>query len=276
MKRREIDQSQYPMVLNWSGYKNTCDSKLPCTCQGCGETVFKTINKLDQQKSCYCVKCGHSIKAKTTSIRRYGVERPSQDKEIKEKIKKSHQTINESGKRKEIVNQTENTNIKKYGVKTTLLINDVHEKGVEIARSSVSKRNLTKRKNQTFNTSKPENECYNLLCRRYGKENVKRNWSKDERYPFPVDFYIFSDDLFIECNFHSFFHGKEPFDNTNDKHLKILHMWQEKNNRIYNIAINTWTVRDPLKIKTALDNNLNYFVPYTMTEFLLWYNKKDE
>lgn len=59
----------------------------------------------------------------------------------------------------------------------------------------------TKKKNHTFNTSKPEEEYYKMLCDKYGEQDVERNYNKDSRYPFLCDFYIKSLDLFIECNY---------------------------------------------------------------------------
>lgn len=40
----------------------------------------------------------------------------------------------------------------------------------------------------------------------------------------------------------------------------MLLFMQEKDTKFYNNAIHTWTVRDPLKRKTAEENNLNYLV----------------
>jgi len=38
--------------------------------------------------------------------------------------------------------------------------------------------------------------------------------------------------------------------------------------RFYEIAINVWTVRDPLKRETARKNNLNWLEFFTLDEFL--------
>lgn len=69
----------------------------------------------------------------------------------------------------------------------------------------------TKRKNKTFNSSKPEDKLYEELVTRYGKDDVVRQYIDRERYPFPCDFYIKSQDLFIEYN-GTFEHGDKPFD----------------------------------------------------------------
>lgn len=78
----------------------------------------------------------------------------------------------------------------------------------------------TKRKNKTFNTSKKETELYNILCSKFGKEDVMCQYS-DTRYPYRCDFYIKSKDLFIELNAH-WTHGDHPFDISNNDDLKKL------------------------------------------------------
>lgn len=121
----------------------------------------------------------------------------------------------------------------------------------------------TKRTNGTFNTSKPEEALYEQLVNTYGKNNVLRNYKKDPRYPFRCDFYIRSKDLFIELNNH-WTHGKHPFDPNNKEDLDKLLEWKEKSkvSAFYRQAIQTWTVRDPLKIKTAKDNKIHYICLY--------------
>jgi len=59
----------------------------------------------------------------------------------------------------------------------------------------------TKLKNGTSSSSKPENQLYNILCGFFSAEDVERDYNKDDRYPFKCDFYIRSEDLFIELNF---------------------------------------------------------------------------
>lgn len=70
----------------------------------------------------------------------------------------------------------------------------------------------TKRKNNSFCKSTPEEIYYNRLIEQYGRDDVFRQY-RDERYPFNCDFYIKSKDMFIECNFH-WTHGKHPYDSN--------------------------------------------------------------
>lgn len=66
-------------------------------------------------------------------------------------------------------------------------------------------------------------------------------------------------------------HGKHPFDKTNEEDIERLNIWKNKNTKFYKSAIEVWTIRDPLKRKTAKDNNLNWIEFFTMEEFLNWY-----
>ena len=78
-------------------------------------------------------------------------------------------------------------------------------------RKDVSK---TMKENGTYGKSKEEDEYYETLCSTYGIDNVIRQYS-DPRYPFNCDFYIISEDLFIELNRH-WTHGRHQF-NPNDE-----------------------------------------------------------
>lgn len=129
--------------------------------------------------------------------------------------------------------------------------------------SFVEKSDATKRKNNSFNSSNPEDSYYKKLCLIYGKENVKRNYRDVNRYNHRCDFYIVSEDLFIELNFH-WSHGYVPFDENDDFCIKQLTIWKEKAkvSKFYEQAIYTWTVRDVCKIKDALNSGINYMVIY--------------
>ena len=45
-----------------------------------------------------------------------------------------------------------------------------------------------------------------------------------------------------------------------------------KDKSAYKDFIYTWTKRDPLKLKTFIDNKLNYKIFYTEKEFIEWFN----
>ena len=133
--------------------------------------------------------------------------------------------------------------------------------------------------NGTMNTSKPEEDVYSKLKERFGEDVVR--YYTDERYPFECDFYIKSRDLFIECNFH-WTHGLHPFNNNDLEDIKKLKDIKKKqkyyiNNKgkekknMYFVFEDVWTKRDPLKLKTAKINSLNYRVFYSFSEFNIWF-----
>ena len=130
------------------------------------------------------------------------------------------------------------------------------------------KANETKRRNGTFNTSKPEEEAYELLCERFSADDVIRQY-RSEVYPFNCDFYLKSRDLYIECNF-SWTHGGHWYDPLDEADQAKLKKWQDKGTDFYNNAVETWTSRDAKKRQTALDNNLNYQVFWSLDELMSW------
>lgn len=118
------------------------------------------------------------------------------------------------------------------------------------------------KENGTYGKSTPEENYYIYLVNNYGQEGVIRQY-RDDRYPFDCDFYIPSEDLFIEINKH-WTHGGKPFDQFNLDDISMLEDWQEsaKTSRFYQNAIYVWTDLDVRKQKYAKENNLNYKVIY--------------
>lgn len=126
----------------------------------------------------------------------------------------------------------------------------------------LSKAYITKKRNQSFNTSEPEERFYEELKEMNRFKTIYRRY-KEDRYPFYCDFYIQEDDLFIELNLH-WTHGGRPYDPNDPDCQKQLALWQEKakTSKFYQQAIETWTVRDVKKLDTARRNNLNYKTIY--------------
>ena len=178
------------------------------------------------------------LKYENTCLERYGYKWPNQNKEIKEKRK--------------------NTLRKKYGVDNPLQNKDIY-----------LKHRQTMHINGTTNSSKKEEIMYKRLCEKYGESDVIRQY-QDSRYTNPItgnkfncDFYIKSEDLFIELNLHPS-HGGHAFDCTNEKDLEKLN---ELNSNLTNwnkLIINVWTIRDPLKVKVAEQNNLKLQMIYSI------------
>lgn len=175
-----------------------------------------------------------------TMLQRYGVDNPYKLKKIREKIKNTfinHYGVDNPWKSKEIKNKLNYKLQAKHAFDT-------------------------KRKNNTFNTSKEEDQVYEFLSQYI---DVIRQFDNDERYPFNCDFYIEDLDLFIECNFH-WTHGGHPYNENSIADQVNLQRWKAKNTRYYDNAINTWTKRDVEKRNKAKEENLNYIEFWSFKE----------
>lgn len=157
------------------------------------------------------------------------------------------------------------TNLKRYGVSNLMMKKEFVDKVWE-----------SKKRNGTCTSSQPEDKMHSILVNHFGKDDVFRNYNKDERYPFHCDFYIKSLDLFIELN-GIWFHGKHWFDVNNPEDMELVNFWKSKRDsghRAYGQAIKIWTYYDPLKRQTAKDNNLKYLVFWKndLSDFYEWFN----
>ena len=124
------------------------------------------------------------------------------------------------------------------------------------------------KQNRTYGKSQDEERYYNYLIRKFGEDDVVRQY-RDERYPFDCDFYIKSLDLFIECNFH-WTHGGKPYDRNDVDCEDLLNFWlyKAKESSFYKNAIYVWTNLDVRKQQIAKSKNLNYKVLYDYKEDL--------
>lgn len=130
----------------------------------------------------------------------------------------------------------------------------------------------TKRQNNSFNTSQPEQYVKQLLEQKF--KNVHYQYRSD-KYPFNCDFYIEDLDLYIECNF-SWLHGSKPYDENDEECVNLLKDWEirAKTSDYYKNAIYTWTDLDVRKLKIFKENNLNYKIFYNLDDFNSWFNLK--
>lgn len=126
----------------------------------------------------------------------------------------------------------------------------------------------TKKLNGTMNSSKPEDASYELLVKRFGKDDVLRQF-KSERYPFACDFYIKSHDIYVECNY-GWTHGGHPYDKDDADDIAKLELWKSKKTKYYDNAVDIWTKRDVMKRRCAEENGLSYFTLYTFNDFCIW------
>lgn len=125
------------------------------------------------------------------------------------------------------------------------------------------KSNNTKRRNNTFNTSKIEDELYLYIKEKFPE--VKRQYKDKERYPFLCDFYIPSLDYFIELQGH-WTHNDHPYDKDSMEDQKKVKEWKSKHTRYYDNAIRCWTISDVKKRETARNNNINYKEIWSLNE----------
>ena len=214
-------------------------------------------------------------KRKETCLEKYNKDSFSKTDEFKNKCKETW--INKYGvdhpmKSKEIKNKVEITMKKRYGdhFSKTKYFRELYNNN-DFINKMKQKEYITKKKNNSFNTSSNENKLYAKLKEKFNDAII--HYTTDKRYPFECDFYIPSKDLFIELNIH-WTHGFAPFDENNKKHIERLNLWKSKNTEFYNIAIDVWTNKDPLKLKTFIDNRLNYKIFYSEKEFNEWFNKQ--
>ena len=204
-----------------------------------------------------------------TNIDHYGVPCVFQAPCIKEKL---HQWIIDHGgetnvfQTEYVKNKSKQTMQKNYGVDYSMQSDEIKSK--YDFKAINSKGNATKRRNGTFNSSKPEEESYALLCEKFKEENVIRQYYSDA-YPFNCDFYIKPLGLYIECNY-SWTHGGHFFDPLDENDQLKLKKWQSKETQYYQNAIETWTIRDVSKAKVAYESNLHYLVFWKLQELKSW------
>lgn len=208
------------------------------------------------------------VKRTDTMLSRYGVEHPNQDPETLAKMQ----------------TQLAKTNIERYGVQNVMQNPNIAKKSAHLRQASMLKTYGAKnsvqvkairdkifanrKTNKTLNTSKPEIALGELLIAHYGEGDVEHNIVVDSRYPFRVDYYIKSLDLFIELNGDRC-HNDHWFDSSNSRDMQIVRSWEEGMVRLeqetgrasrYRQYIKTWTQTDVTKRLTAKKHELNYLV----------------
>lgn len=171
--------------------------------------------------------------------------------------------------RKDVLDKCKSTLKEKYNVDNAFQIDEVRLKSHNT--QALEKHYQTMKKNQTFKTSKQEDECYNKLLQYFSV--IYRNY-KTKEYPFRCDFYIPEIDCYIECNFH-WTHGGHWFNENDSNDIATKNNWSNKSN-YFNNAINTWTIRDVEKRKYAKENKLNYVVLWKYEELQEWIDSNFE
>lgn len=202
--------------------------------------------------------------ANRTIKERYGVDNVSQvfhrswntglTKETDERVKKASDTHKGVTAWNRGLTEESDDRVKKYAEKNR-------------SEESRAREYETRKRNNSFNTSKPEQLFKAYLVEKYGEDDVVYQYRTDSRYPYHCDFYIRSLDTFIELNLY-WGHGGRPYDPEDSECQKKLERWRmkAKTSAAYENAIQTWTVRDPEKVLTAQQNNIHLIVIYDINE----------
>ena len=203
-------------------------------------------------------------KYKENYKRKYGVENPFQNEIIKEKIKQTcleKYGVDKASKSDLVKEKCKQTCLEKYGSSSPM-------KNSYIVNKSINKRI----QNNTWSTSKPEEELYLYIKERF--PSVKRQYKDKERYPYFCDFYIPELDLFLELN-GMWTHGKHPYNMNLEEDNSILNIWKEKSKEypMYLSAIKTWTINDVNKRNKAKENHLNFKEVWNLDEGKEFINK---
>lgn len=208
-------------------------------------------------------------KIKQTCLEKYGATSPLGNKDIWNKTREN--TIKHFGcaYNKEKLNKTM---MEKYGVKWFTQSKELKEINKANEKERVQKCDITKRKNNSFNTSKIEQQIYNILLTKFKEDDIIKNY-KSDLYPFKCDFYIKSLNIYIEYQ-GIWTHGGKPY-NKDDEQCKLQYdIWFQKSqtSKFYKGALYNWTVRDVKKRNIARENNLNWIEFFNFNDFLNWFN----
>lgn len=193
----------------------------------------------------------YKIKVKNTCLSKYGVESYSKTNEYRERIKNTcfeRYGMDSYSNTEEFKDRFKNTCFERYGT---------YYSNTEEFKNKIY---ITKKKNNSFNTSNIEQEFKNYLM----FNNIEFEYQyKSELYPFACDFYIPEYDLYIEIQ-GNWTHGGHPYDESSIEDINKLNIWKNKKNRYYDIAVKVWSKSDVLKRETARKNNLNYLEVFSI------------
>lgn len=188
-------------------------------------------------------------KSKDTCLSKYGVENVSKVSDVSEKISKNLKNHNVSQETKiKISNAKSGKHLTKEKLTQKIYNTNktYHEKGL-----------------YKDHKTKPEIFVENFLIGVFGEDNVLYSYVDKIRYPYKCDFYVPSEDLFIEVHA-GWRHNKKPFDANDEYCVAELDLWKEKakTHPSYVNAIYQWTDLDVRKLDVAKQNKLNYVCLY--------------
>lgn len=155
---------------------------------------------------------------------------------------------------------------RKYGVKSYTQTLMFKQHMLKISEQRKAKEHATKLKNNSFNRSKPEDECYWIL--KFVCPRLIRQY-RSEEYPFSCDFYDPDSQTYFEFN-GTWTHGGHFFNLASEADKAKLAKWKAKGTKFYANAIRTWTERDVKKKAVAKENRLKYVVFWNISEARSW------
>lgn len=250
--------------LSGMPYKNEQKCKDTCL-ERYGNSTYRNPNKsistcLERYGTKYYL-CSDDCKEKT--IAALGTDNYRKTEASKKKVSEyniTHKT--------ELNNKRTKTCLERYGVENYAQ-SEEYKKIVGSEEFQQRRREheyITKKKNNSFNSSKTEAESFVRIKAKY--PDVVAQYKSDS-YPFNCDFYIPSLDLYIECNYH-WTHGGKPYNEDSCK--EQLELWKNKHSKFYDNAIQTWTIRDVIKRQTAQERNLHFIEFWNIKELKEWLN----
>lgn len=142
-----------------------------------------------------------------------GITSPMQIKEFKELRKINTQNkygVDNVAKLPQTIQKMHETNLLKYGAKSPLKNQEVYKR-VDWD-TAVRNNHLSKKRNNSFRKSYPEDQVYEICCDFFGKENVERQVMMNKKWP--IDLHIKTLNVYVQYD--SYWHGYE------DKKLRNL------------------------------------------------------
>jgi hypothetical protein len=159
----------------------------------------------------------------------------------------------------EILHKQHLTNIEKYGCAIPF-----HTEQAKLnAKSSEAKqkRHQTMKNNKTYSTSKPEEECYRLLCLKFDEQDIER---QKTLFKWPIDFYVKSINTYVQFD-GIYWHGL-------DRDIEIIKEFKNPRDKvIYRKYCN-----DQEQNKYAQDNNIKLIRVTSIQELKQQFNIRQE
>lgn len=244
-------------------------------CKTCGKPTKLLNIAVGFRKFC-CVSCSRlneetQAKFKETNIIRYGDENPYRygSELYKDNIKSLYLVCNVS-QIEEVKLKKEQTFIEHYGCKNTFGIKGVKDKlfskDMWICRANTLSKNGSSYENYF------ENKLIELGFVRGIDYKVQY---KCKRYPYFCDFYLIESDTFVEIHGH-WTHGGHFFDENNPADVEKLNSWKSKNTDFYTKAVETWSIRDVMKLEIAEKNKLDYIVLWNKGDIDIYFENIDK